>query len=232
MADETQSGCKDSSINQISIDLDFIAANRCLFEYSTIVLAGPVGVGKSTVAQLLCRRNRNIRIVQNTTTRAVRFDDPQGEMEFIDQGEFERRVSTKEFFFGRRKGKISYGYQKDRFAGVDSWRILMFRATGATQLAKLLPKLPIVFLTAKVEHLQSVALQRKVSESEIAATLRENDALFSSTRTAQLNELGYTSHVAQVPFRLWLYNDIDNPSTIEKNCESIEAMLKNIGNEH
>ena len=63
-----------------------------------LVLSGPSGVGKTTVAQRLLANNESLTRVVTCTTRAPRKGEVDGEAyHFLNVEEFERRVAAGEF---------------------------------------------------------------------------------------------------------------------------------------
>src|SRR3989338_10031436 len=75
-----------------------------------ISLTGPSGVGKSTVAKELLRKNPKWRFVRSVTTRAPRETDLAGEYEYISVDEFKRLLRENKFMeFTKAHGNY-YGH--------------------------------------------------------------------------------------------------------------------------
>ena len=78
-----------------------------------LVLSGPSGVGKTTVAQRLLSRNNHLARVVTCTTRAPREGEMNGvDYHFLGKVEFLRRVESEEFLeYAEVYGKL-YGTMK------------------------------------------------------------------------------------------------------------------------
>ena len=77
-----------------------------------LVLSGPSGVGKTTVAKKLLSENDQLSRVVTCTTRAPRVDEIDGvDYSFLSEKEFIRRVESAEFLehaevYGKRYGTM------------------------------------------------------------------------------------------------------------------------------
>lgn len=118
-------------------------------EGTLLVLSGPGGVGKSTVAKEL--RSRGIYWVSiSATTRSPREGEIDGvDYFFISQEEFERKVSEGEFLEWAEFAGNSYGTPKsavERALREGKSVLLEIEIDGAKQVKKKMPQALLVFL--------------------------------------------------------------------------------------
>ncbi len=66
-------------------------------DYRTIVLIGPGGVGKGTVARRLIERNPALWLSRSWTTREQRQSEKGNEYVFVDREHFERAIENNVF---------------------------------------------------------------------------------------------------------------------------------------
>ena len=91
-----------------------------------IVLAGPTGVGKTTVARALAAdRNRFVFSVSATTRRPRPGERDGADYEFVSREEFERMVDAGEFAEWARVHDQMYGTPLRNLAGGDGRRVLL-----------------------------------------------------------------------------------------------------------
>ena len=90
-----------------------------------LVLSGPSGVGKTTVAQRLLANNESLARLVTCTTRAPREGEVDGEAyHFLSVEEFERRVVAGEFLehaevYGNCYGTLKSSVREALNAGQD-----------------------------------------------------------------------------------------------------------------
>ncbi len=78
-----------------------------------IVLSGPSGAGKGTVAKLLCERNKNMSLSISCTTRAPRTGEINGrEYFFIDKEDFNNKITNGGFLEYSEHFENYYGTPK------------------------------------------------------------------------------------------------------------------------
>jgi guanylate kinase len=115
-----------------------------------IVLSGPSGVGKSTVARSLRRAYPQIWVSVSVTTRAPRSGEIDGrEYHFVSDAEFCRMVADGELlewaaFAGHKYGTPKAPLAEKLAAGVPS--LLEIDVSGARQVRAAVPGALLVFL--------------------------------------------------------------------------------------
>ncbi len=128
---------------------EFMKTSHAIRPGKLIVLSGPGGVGKSTVASQL-RKSGDFWVSVSATTRAARSNELHGiDYYFIDNDEFDRRVKHDEFlewaeFAGNRYGTPSAEVEDALNRGENV--LLEIEIDGAKQVKSHLPAAVLVFL--------------------------------------------------------------------------------------
>ena len=128
---------------------EFMKPSHAIRPGKLIVLSGPGGVGKSTVASQL-RKSGDFWVSVSATTRAARSNELHGiDYYFIDNDEFDRRVKHDEFlewaeFAGNRYGTPSAEVEDALNRGENV--LLEIEIDGAKQVKAHLPAAVLVFL--------------------------------------------------------------------------------------
>ena len=114
-----------------------------------VVLSGPGGVGKSTVAKAL-KESSPFFVSISATTRAPRFNEVDGvDYHFLSSAEFESAISRNEFlewaeFAGNRYGTPRKAVEDSLRAGKSV--LLEIEISGAKQVKARVPEAILVFL--------------------------------------------------------------------------------------
>ena len=128
---------------------EFMKSSHGLKPGKLLVLSGPGGVGKSTVAARL-RASGDFWVSVSATTRSPRANEHDGvDYFFISDEEFSRRVRTDEFlewaeFAGNRYGTPRSAVEEALLAGRNV--LLEIEIDGARQVKSHLPSCLLVFL--------------------------------------------------------------------------------------
>lgn len=137
-----------------------------------IVISGPSGVGKGTVASALEAADPNIRISVSATTRKPRVGDVHGvNYFFLSKEEFEQMVSADEFLEYAEYVNNCYGTPRKPVLekleqGVNV--ILEIDVKGAFQVREKYPEALLIFLTAPLETLvQRIEGRQKMEKDEL-----------------------------------------------------------------
>ena len=115
-----------------------------------IVLSGPSGVGKGTIAKLLIERNKNLLLSISCTTRNPREGEVHGrEYYFITREEFSNRVSNDGFLEYSEHFENCYGTPKDfTLSGLTLNDVLLeIDVNGGLNVKKNFPEALLIMIT-------------------------------------------------------------------------------------
>ncbi len=154
---------------------------RCL------VVAGPSGVGKSTLINAALQQNTRWMFSVSATTRPRREGEVDGrEYHFLSQDEFDRRVTAGEFLeyagvYGKQYGTLKSELDRARSAG--KHLLIEVDTVGCLSIRALRPDVPLLALLPP----DLVELKRRLRDrgTETAATL----ALRFSNIVAELQRM-------------------------------------------
>ena len=142
-----------------------------------IVISGPSGVGKDTIARLLIdRRPDNFYFVVTATTREPRPGEVNGrDYFFVSSDEFARMIENDEL--------LEYALVYNDYKGVPKQQILdalqsgkdvimRVDAQGAATIRRLIPNAVFIFLIAESEEAMVTRLRERKSETPEGLSLR------------------------------------------------------------
>lgn len=117
-------------------------------EVGPIVLAGPTGVGKTSVARALAAEADRFVFSVSATTRRPRPGERDGaDYEFVSREDFERMAGAGEFAEWARVHDHLYGTPRRNLAAREGCRVLLdIDVQGAAQVRESVPSAVFVFL--------------------------------------------------------------------------------------
>lgn len=158
-----------------------------------IVISGPSGVGKDTIARrLINRRPDNFYFVVTATTRPPRAGEVHGrDYFFLSSDEFARMIEANELLeyaivYNDYKGIPKQQIRDALASGKDV--IMRVDVQGASTIKKLVPNALLIFLTAKSEKELVQRLRERKSETAEGLNLRIATARQEMKR---VREFGY-----------------------------------------
>ena len=138
-----------------------------------VVLSGPAGVGKTTVAERLCRE-AGIKRSISATTRQPRADERDGrDYFFLTEEEFNQRLASGGFLEHARVHGFLYGTPRgpvEQAVRAGEARLLVIDVQGAMQVRQAFREAVLIFLDAPDAVLDE-RLERRHTED-----LREREA--------------------------------------------------------
>jgi len=141
-----------------------------------IVISGPSGVGKDTVARRLMAAREGFYFVVTATTRPPRENEVHGvDYFFLSQDEFARMIEADELLeyaivYNDFKGVPKQQIREALASGADV--IMRLDVQGAETIRKLVPQGVLIFLTAESEEAMVRRLRERKSESAEGLNLR------------------------------------------------------------
>lgn len=157
-----------------------------------IVISGPSGVGKDTIAQRLLERRDSFYFVVTATTRQPRDGEVHGvDYFFVSQDEFAQMIKNGELLeyahvYNDWKG-IPKQQIRDALAS-DKDVIMRLDVQGAATIRKLIPEAILIFLMAESEAALARRLKERHSETTESLKVRIANAWREMN---QLNDFHY-----------------------------------------
>jgi len=141
-----------------------------------IVISGPSGVGKDTVARLLMEKRDSFYFVVTATTRPPRPGEVDGfDYFFLSYDEFARMIEEDELLeyavvYNDYKGVPKQQIRDALASGRDV--IMRVDVQGAATIGKIVPQAKFIFLTAESEEALVQRLRERKSETAEGLNLR------------------------------------------------------------
>jgi guanylate kinase len=141
-----------------------------------IVISGPSGVGKDTVAQLMMDSQDSFYFVVTATTRVARVGEEHGrDYFFVSHDEFAQMIEDDELLeyaivYNDYKGVPKQQIRDALASGRDV--IMRVDVQGAATIRKILPDAIFIFLTAESEEALVNRLRERKSETAEGLNLR------------------------------------------------------------
>jgi guanylate kinase len=157
-----------------------------------IVISGPSGVGKDTIARKLLASRNSFAFVVTATTRPPRTGEVHGrDYFFVSKDEFKQLILEDELLehavvYGQYKGVPKDQIRKAIQSGRDV--IMRVDVQGAATIKKILPDAIFIFLVAESEEELVLRLKRRRSETVEAMDLRIATA---KAEMARIEEFDY-----------------------------------------
>lgn len=135
-----------------------------------IVLSGPSGVGKGTIAKKLTERNNKISLSISCTTRAPRVGEVNGrEYFFIDKSEFKKKIESNGFLEYSEHFENCYGTPKDFvLKSLENNDVLLeIDVNGGLEVKKSFPNAVLIMLTPpSLEEIKNRLIKRSTESIE------------------------------------------------------------------
>jgi len=146
-------------------------------ENEIFAIAGPSGVGKTTIINLVLESNANLQKVLTSTTRKMRKGEKNGvNYNFYNTEEFKKKIDNQEFLENEKVHSNYYGVEKKEVEKIiENNKIPLFEVDvrGVMNIKKLIPNLKTIFiLPESLRQIENRLRQRpNITEKEIKIRL-------------------------------------------------------------
>ncbi|MBL7224125.1 MAG: guanylate kinase [Candidatus Brocadiae bacterium] len=134
-----------------------------------IIISGPAGVGKNTVADQLCRQVALRRVVTATTRKARPGETDGRDYIFLSEEEFRQRLANGEFLEHAEVHGNLYGTPRDQVdeaLAANEDCLLLIDVQGAMQVKAVHPDAMLIFLDAPDTGTLGERLAERSTEDE------------------------------------------------------------------
>ena len=179
-----------------------------------IIITGPSGVGKTSVAMKFLKKHKNIKRLVTCTTRERRPGERNGrDYYFLTKNKFKNLLVKKEFFewakvyenfYGSRLSDLKNLCEKNKFV------LMILDIQGAVKIKKEFPKSIGIFLTTDFSELARRLIKRGKMKKEDFAVRQK----IARKEMAVAKKFDYIVE--------------NEPGKLEKTVEKIERILKNL----
>lgn len=156
-----------------------------------LVISGPSGVGKDTVARLLMGRRSTVHFVVTVTSRPPRENEVDGvDYHFVTQEKFDEMVRTNQFIEHAVVYQQSKGIPRfEVIPALQSNKDLIFRVDvqGAARLREIFPSAVLIFLVPANQEEWLKRLKERKTETEESLKKRVETARQELTRLGEFD---------------------------------------------
>lgn len=193
-----------------------------------LVIAGPSGVGKSTLINAALKRNPRWLFSVSATTRAIREGEVDGrEYHFLAQAEFDRRVAAGEFLeyagvYGKQYGTLRSEFDRARSLG--KHLVIEVDTIGCLSIRALRPEVPLLAILPP----DLVELKRRLrdrgTESEQSLALRFSNIVAELQRMRGFDLVIVNDIVEQAVERLLALMELTEAGVL-RVTDSVDRLL-------
>lgn len=142
-----------------------------------ILLTGPPGSGKTTVARLLSEQRSRLSLLRTWTTRPPRGDDPdRQDYHYVDESQFSTALLQGRFFETVDFGGFSYGTLTDELrsaASGDEVALIVMNLRGALAVRAAVADTFLIYLQCPVEEVAQRLSRRGDEASAVAIRIAQ-----------------------------------------------------------
>jgi len=140
-------------------------------------IAGPSGVGKTTIISLVLKNSKNLQKVLTSTTRKIRDGEENGvNYNFYSTEEFQKKLANREFLENEKVHTNYYGVEKkevEKIFEINKIPLFEVDVRGVIKIKELIPDLKTIFiLPESLKQIEDRLRQRSnITENEIRTRL-------------------------------------------------------------